>query len=389
MKKILLALFIISGLLLQGAYAEEEYINMIWNHNLGGNVWNVMHGDFTGDGIPEIVVASGCCGNPGYVTVFDTSGVIIWQAKMPYEVRPLDIGDIDGDGKLDAVTAGTDNKIYFISNNGEIIKIYSDKGDVQKIKIGDIDGDGKNEVVTGSSYIRIFKDMEEIKNYSTSNRISDINFYDINGDKNLEIITGGLGNYVYAFDNNLNLLWRYQSNSAVWKTMPFNYLGNNSILVLSRGYFVLDKDGNKVFQKDMDNYYITGYDTGNMLALADDKGNLNSYDYSLNQLWNFKADKEIKSISSYKEGNEIILLFGSMDEYFYMIKGDGKFIGSAKAQSYVSTVDNFSVKNKRYVVYGSFDDSVYTYYRETKNVPFYGFGTVLAALIYLLYKRRQ
>ncbi|NYT04103.1 MAG: hypothetical protein GKC00_05290 [Candidatus Methanofastidiosa archaeon] len=389
MKKILLALVIISGLLLQGAYAEEEYINMLWKHNLGGNVWNVMHGDFTGDGIPEIIVASGCCGNPGYVTVFDTSGTIIWQAKMPYEVRPLDIGDIDGDGKLDAVTAGTDNKIYFISNNGEVVKIYSDKGDVQKIKIGDIDGDGKNEVVTGSSYIRIFKDMEEVKNYSTSNRISDINFYDINGDKNLEIITGGLGNYVYAFDNNLNLLWRHQSNSAVWKTIPFNYLGNNSILVLSRGYFVLDKDGNRIFQKDMDNYYITGYDTGNMLALADDKGNLNSYDYSLNQLWTFKADKEIKSISSYKEGNEMILLFGSMDEYFYMIKGDGKFIGSAKAQSYVSTVDNFSVKNKRYVVYGSFDDSVYTYYRETKNVPFYGFGTILAALIYFLYRRRQ
>jgi hypothetical protein len=389
MKKILLALFIISGLLLQGVYAEEEYINMLWKHNLGGNVWNVMHGDFTGDGTPEIIVASGCCGNPGYVTVFDTSGTIIWQVKMPYEVRPLDIGDIDGDGKLDAVTAGTDNKIYFISNKGEILKIYSDMGDVQKIKIGDIDGDGKNEVVTGSSYIRIFRDMEEIKNYSTSNMISDINFYDINGDKNLEIITGGLGNYVYVFDNSLNLLWRHQSNSAVWKTIPFNYLGNNSILVLSRGYFVLDKDGNKVFQKDMDEYYITGHDTGNMLILADGKGNLNGYDYSLNQLWAFKADKEIKSISSYKEGNDIILLLGSMDQYFYMIKGDGKFIGSAKAQSYVSTVDSFSVKNKRYVVYGSFDDSVYTYYRETKNVPFYGFGTVLAALIYYLYRRRQ
>ena len=91
MKKILLALVVISGLLLQGVYAEEEYINVLWAHNMGGNIWEILHGDFTGDGIPEIVVASGCCGNPGYVTVFDVSGKIVWQAKMPHEVRALDI----------------------------------------------------------------------------------------------------------------------------------------------------------------------------------------------------------------------------------------------------------------------------------------------------------
>ena len=389
MKKIILAIFVISGLLLQGVYAEEEYINMIWKHDLGGNVWKILHGDFTGDGIPEVVVASGCCGNPGYVTVFDLSGEIVWQAKMPYEVRALDIGDIDGDGKLDAVCASTDTKIYFISNKGEVVDVFPDSSAVQIIKIADIDGDGKNEIITGSSYIRIFKNTKEIANYSTANRVFDIDFYDMNGDKKLEIITGGLGNYVYVFDSELNLLWSQQNNSVVWGTIPFNYLGNPSILVLTRGYYVLDKDGNKVFQKDMDDYFITGHDTGNMLLLADGKGNLNSYDYSLNKIWNYKVGKEVKDIYSYKDGNELLILLGSMDETFYIIKGDGKFVGQAKAGSYVSAVDSFNVKNKRYVVYGSFDDNVYTYYRETKNVPFYGFGTILAALIYLLYKRRQ
>jgi len=139
----------------------------------------------------------------------------------------------------------------------------------------------------------------------------------------------------------------------------------------------------------MDDYYITGHDTGSMILLADGKGDLNSFDYSLKELWSFQAEKEIKDISSYKEGSETIILFGSMDENFYMIKGDGKFIGSAKVDSYVSCVDSFNVKNGRYVVYGSFDDNIYTYYRETKNVPFYGFGTVLAALMYFLYRRRQ
>ncbi len=231
--------------------------------------------------------------------------------------------------------------------------------------------------------------MEEDANYSTANRISDIDFYDINGDKKLEIITAGLGNYVYAFDSDLNLLWRSYSNQVVWGAIPFTYQGNPSILVLARGYFVLDKDGNTISKKDMEDYYITGHDTGSMILLADGKGDLNSFDYSLNELWSFQAEKEIKDISSYKEGSETIILFGSMDENFYMIKGDGKFIGSAKVDSYVSCVDSFNVKNGRYVVYGSFDDNIYTYYRETKNVPFYGFGTVLAALMYFLYRRRQ
>ncbi|HQF90336.1 MAG TPA: FG-GAP-like repeat-containing protein [Methanofastidiosum sp.] len=387
MKKILLALVVISGLLFQGIYAEEEYINALWAHNMGGNVWEILHGDFTGDGIPEIIVASGCCGNPGYVTVFDVSGKIVWQAKMPYEVRALDIGDIDGDGKLDAVCAATDSKIYFISNKGEILKVFSDTGDVLKIKIADIDGDGKNEVITGSSHIRIFKNMEEVKSYSTSNRIMDLNTYDLNGDKKLEIITGGLGNYVYVFDSELNLLWKNQSNSVVWGTIPFNYLGNTSILVLTKGYYVLDKDGNKVYQKNMDEYFIAGHDTGNMILLADGKGNVNSYDYSLNSLWNYKVEREVKDISSYREGNDVLILLGSMDENFYMLKGNGEFIGSATAGSYVSAVDSFNVKNKRYVVFGSFDDNVYAYYRETKNVPFYGAGTALAALMFYLYKR--
>ncbi|KYC44646.1 MAG: FG-GAP repeat protein [Candidatus Methanofastidiosum methylothiophilum] len=389
MKKYMLAIFVIFGLLLQGVYAEEEYINRLWVHNMGGNVWKVMHGDFTGNGVPEIVVASGCCGNPGYATVFDVSGAIVWQAKMPYEIRALDIGDINGDGKLEAVAADTNSKIYFISNKVEVTEVFPDSSSVQMIKIADIDGDGKDETITGSSYIRVFKNTKEIANYSTANRISDINVYDLTGDKNLEIITGGLGNNVYVFDSALNLLWTHRSNSVVWGTIPFTYLGNKSVLVLSRGYFVLDKEGNKVFEKPMDDYFITGHDTGNMILLADGKGNLKSYDYSLNELWSFKAEKEIKSISSYKEGNEMIILFGSMDENFYMIKGDGKYIGQAKAGSYVSTVDSFNVKNKRYVVYGSFDDNVYTYYREIKNVPFYGIGTVLAALMYYLYRKRQ
>lgn len=387
MKKILLALVVISGLLLQGVYAEEEYINVLWAHNMGGNIWEILHGDFTGDGIPEIVVASGCCGNPGYVTVFDVSGKIVWQAKMPHEVRALDIGDIDGDGKLDAVCAGTDSKIYFISNKGEILKVFSDTGDVLKIKIADLDGDGKNEVITGSSHIRIFKNMEEVKSYSTSNRIMDLNVHDLTGDKKLEIITGGLGNYVYVFDSELNLLWKNQSNSVVWGTIPFNYLGETSILVLTKGYYVLDKDGNKVYQKNMDEYFITGHDAGNMILLADAKGNVNSYDYSLNSLWNYKVEREVKDISTYREGNDVLILLGSMDENFYMLKGNGEFIGSAKAGSYVSAVDSFNVKNKRYVVFGSFDDNVYTYYRETKNVPFYGAGTALAALMFYLYRR--
>ncbi|HQQ49372.1 MAG TPA: hypothetical protein PLJ72_06925 [Methanofastidiosum sp.] len=391
MKKILLAVLIVFGLLLPGVYGEDEYINKLWTHNLGGNVWEILHGDFTGDGKDEIVVASGCCGNPGYVTVFDTEGEIVWQAKLAKEVNSLGIGDINGDGKLEAVTGSKDSHIYFISNSGEVIKNQADSGDILVIKIADLDGDGKNEVVTGSTKIRIFKDMELYKEFGTENRITDIDLYDINGDKKLEIVTGGLGNFVYALDSDLNLLWKDRNNSSVWGTVPFTYNGSTAILVQTRGYYALDKEGKRIpsIEKLNDEYFISGYDAGNMIILSDGKGNTVSYDYALKELWKFKAEKEIKDFYSYTEGNQKIIMMGSMDESFYMVKGDGSFIGSAKAGSYVSAVDSFSYKDKRYVVFGSFDDNVYTYYREIKNVPFYGAGTIIAALIYLLYKKFQ
>jgi len=389
MKKILLIILVITGLLLSSVHGEEEYINKLWTHNMGGNVWEILHGDFTGDGVLDIIVASGCCGRPGYVTVFDTDGNIIWKVELPKEVNSLDIGDIDGDGKLDAVTGSKDSNIYFISNKGEIIKKFTDGSDILSIKIHDLDGDGKNEVVTGSTYLRLFKNLEQVAQFITENRIMDIDFYDINGDKKLEIISGGLGNFVYVLDNNLNLIWKDRSNSVLWNTVPFSYNGTPSILVLSRGFYVLDKDGKKVYSKEVEDYFILAHDTGNLIVASDGKGNVYGYDYTLKELWNFKTEKEVKDFYSYTEGNEKIILMGSMDENFYMIRGDGSLIGAAKAGSYVSAVDSFTTKNKRYVTFGSFDDNVYTYYREIKNVPFYGAGTLIAALIYFLYRRYQ
>ena len=283
MKKILLTVLIVFGLLLPGFYGEEEYIDKLWTHNLGGNVWEILHGDFTGDGKDEIVVASGCCGNPGYVTVFDTEGEIVWQAKLAKEVNSLAIGDINGDGKLEAVTGSKDSHIYFISNSGEVIKNQADSGDILVIKIADLDGDGKNEVVTGSTKIRIFKNMELYKEFGTENRITDIDLYDINGDKKLEIVTGGLRNFVYALDSELNLLWKDRNNSSVWGTVPFTYNGSTAILVQTRGYYAIDKEGKRIpsIEKLNDEYFISGYDAGNMIILSDGKGNTISYDYAL------------------------------------------------------------------------------------------------------------
>lgn len=390
MKRIF-GLFIIFGLLVQGVYAQEEYANSLWSHDLKGNVWSVMHGDFTGNGVPEIVVASGCCANPGYVTVFDVSGSIVWQARIPNEIRAMDIGDVTGDGKLDAVVASTDRKVYFVSNNGEIIDSYTDSSMVYVIKILDLDGDGKNEVVTASNNIRIFKNMKEVASYTTANRITELHFYDLTRDNTLEIISGGLGNFVYVFrfDGELDLLWRYSHNQVVWGTLPFEYMGERSLLVLTRGFFVLNEKGEKIFQVTDNNYFVRGYDSKNMLLIADDQGFLKSYDYYLNSLWSFNAGREIKDIKSYRDENENYILLGSMDNNAYLLKDDGVLVQSLGARSYISSVDTFTAKNRRYLVYGSFDDNVYTYYRETKRVSLYGFGTVLAALIYLLYKKRQ
>ena len=123
-------------------------------------------GDVDGDGDLDLVTA-----NLGVNKLYPNTGlneapfansVGIPIADDNDETRSIALGDIDGDGDLDVVAGnslvndGTPNRLYM--NNGspnpftsdDAINISDDSDQTHSVALGDIDGDGDLDVVTGS-----------------------------------------------------------------------------------------------------------------------------------------------------------------------------------------------------------------------------------------------
>jgi lipoprotein-anchoring transpeptidase ErfK/SrfK len=130
-------------------------------------------GDVTGDGAPEIVIGAGT-GAPAEVRVYSADGGLL-KIFYPYTrtfkggVR-VAVGDLDGDGKAEIVTSpgpGMEPLVRrfagdgsFAAPNGVLAYAEGFRGGV-RVAVGDLDGDGKAEIVTapgpgGGPHVRVF-----------------------------------------------------------------------------------------------------------------------------------------------------------------------------------------------------------------------------------------
>lgn len=71
----------------------------------------------------------------GFVTALTSEGVTLWKTKMPSSetvhiisrtygrsmVRAIECGDLNGDGREEVVIGLTDNYLYCLSDEGEIL----------------------------------------------------------------------------------------------------------------------------------------------------------------------------------------------------------------------------------------------------------------------------
>ncbi len=90
--------------------------------------------------------------NPAFTMAGDTAGQeAVWRSRnLPYAIRGLDVGDIDGDGKNELVTIGPRNLVvYRKTEQGliEMAKVETAMFDFfLSVDVGDMDGDGKAEI---------------------------------------------------------------------------------------------------------------------------------------------------------------------------------------------------------------------------------------------------
>jgi subtilisin family serine protease len=143
---------------------------------LGG--FNIATGDVNGDSIKEIITAPKTGGGP-HIRIFDESGNVLSEF-MAYDPKfyggvNVSVGDIDGDGQTEIITAP-------LSNGGPHIRVFDWRGNLQQqffayednyfggvnIAAGDVNNDGRDEIITApanakSSEIKVFDHYRRIK----------------------------------------------------------------------------------------------------------------------------------------------------------------------------------------------------------------------------------
>lgn len=125
-------------------------------------VIDIKVGDLNGDNKPEIIATEFVPNNNIFVFENRSGGSISFASpiKILVDARPwdLDLGDLDGDGRLDiAVGHNEARSIAILINKGNLgfDKYSYDAGHtVQHLKIGDIDGDGKPDIAYANRHGR-------------------------------------------------------------------------------------------------------------------------------------------------------------------------------------------------------------------------------------------
>ena len=193
-----------------------------YNKNLRTGV-NIAVGDVDGDGRADIITGSGS-GNKSEVKIFDYQGNLrnsfLAYGENFYGGVKVAVGDVDGDGKDEIVTAagaggGPDVKVYDLNGN-LMAQFYAFNKNIKgsvNIAVGDIHGDGRAEIMAAMEknsmpIVKIFSYWGTVLGnffaYDT-NFLKGINLStgDINNDGVDEIITGpavGGGPHLKAFD---------------------------------------------------------------------------------------------------------------------------------------------------------------------------------------------
>lgn len=142
----------------------------LWDYAVIGRSFSAAVADFNGDGFDDVVTtATKADGVTSYVYVLDVKNqVLLWQAnivgKKYYSTeRSPSIADVDGDGTLDVLVAGLNQKLYALSgvDGSEIWTIATDNMSAGVPAICDLDGDGMMEIViSAGAYVQVFTGLD-------------------------------------------------------------------------------------------------------------------------------------------------------------------------------------------------------------------------------------
>ncbi|MDW7988158.1 MAG: PQQ-binding-like beta-propeller repeat protein, partial [candidate division WOR-3 bacterium] len=187
------------------------------------------HVDFTGDGIPEVLVASGGNGLDNRIYCLNgATGGVLWSYLTGGSVEyVISIDDVNGNGIPDVVGGGWAYILYCVEGSNGSLIWQNNFGSARVIyelrKIRDLNGDGKNDIVVGSwsSLVSVVSGATGSILWSTdvgSDCWNVDTMPDITGDGKQEVVAGALnGRKVSVLSGaNGSIIWQYSFADRVY-----------------------------------------------------------------------------------------------------------------------------------------------------------------------------
>ena len=192
---------------------------------VGSGQYDFTSGDLDGDGKPDIISVNSNDNTISVLRNISTPGIINFALKSNFNTGsyPTSVaaGDLDGDGKPDlAVTNLLNNSVSLFLNTSTVGNInFAPRVDFSSatfpisVGIGDIDGDGKPDIVTAnnsSATITVLQNLSTSGNLNFSSALSrttgssprSVSLGDIDGDGKAEIVVANTtGSSVSVFRN--------------------------------------------------------------------------------------------------------------------------------------------------------------------------------------------
>lgn len=170
------------------------------------------YADLNGDGRGEIIL-----GVETGVQVFGSAPRAVWKElwQSPHlgSVAALDFVDFNDDGQDELVVGTGDPRLYALTNEGHILWETNLVSPVWALGVGDIDGNGRPEIVTaGGGQLHVFSGSQFLWSVPIGEKFSSgVAIRDIDGDHQAEIIVGSnssSGSAVDVFNGAQKLIWR-------------------------------------------------------------------------------------------------------------------------------------------------------------------------------------